>query len=135
MESRNVKVIDEHGQALPFVNVVLMSLPDSTFIQGAVTDEQGEFHLACKLEKAGVLKVSCIGYETQYISLPSDREGLVIQLKEDAQLLGEVTIKAQLPKVQLTGEGLQTNIKGSVLENAGTAKDVHQLLYHLRPLS
>ena len=33
------RVIDEQGQALPFVNVVLMSLPDSTFIQGAVTDE------------------------------------------------------------------------------------------------
>ena len=118
------RVIDEQGQPLPFVNVVLMSLPDSTFIQGAVTDDQGTFHLVCKLEKAGLLKVSCIGYETQYISLPADREGLVVRLKEDSQLLGEVTVKAQLPKTQLTGEGLQTNIKGSVLENAGTAKDV-----------
>ena len=33
------RVIDEQGQPLPFVNVVLLSLPDSTFIQGAVTDE------------------------------------------------------------------------------------------------
>lgn len=118
------RVIDEQGQPLPFVNVVLMSLPDSTFIQGAVTDDQGVFHLVCKLEKAGLLKVSCIGYETQYISLSGDSEGTVIRLKEDAQLLGEVTVKAQLPKTQLTGEGLQTNVKGSVLENAGTAKDV-----------
>ena len=118
------RVIDEQGQPLPFVNVVLLSLPDSTFIQGAVTDEQGAFHLVCKLERAGLLKVSCIGYETQYISLPGDREGAVVQLKEDAQLLSEVTVKAQLPKVQLTGEGLKTNIKGSVLEHAGTAQDV-----------
>ena len=89
------RVIDEQGQSLPFVNVVLMSLPDSTFIQGAVTDDQGVFHLVCKLEKAGLLKVSCIGYETQYISLSGDSEGTVIRLKEDAQLLGEVTVKGQ----------------------------------------
>ena len=33
-------------------------------------------------------------------------------------------MKAQLPKTKLTGEGLQTNVKGSVLENVGTADDV-----------
>ena len=31
------KVTDENGQPLPNVNVVLLS-PDSTFVQGAVTD-------------------------------------------------------------------------------------------------
>ena len=119
------RVIDEKGEPLAFVNVVLLSLPDSAFVQGAVTDDQGTFHLECKLEKAGLLKVSYIGYETVYTSLPSgDSQGTVIRMKEDARLLSEVTVKAQLPKTRLTGEGLQTNIKGSVLENAGTAKDV-----------
>jgi len=33
------KVIDENGQPLPYVNVVLLSLPDSAFVQGAMTDE------------------------------------------------------------------------------------------------
>ena len=32
------RVINENGQPLPFVNVVLLSLPDSAFVQGAVTD-------------------------------------------------------------------------------------------------
>ena len=36
------KVIDENGNPLEFVNVVLLSLPDSTFIQGATTNEQGD---------------------------------------------------------------------------------------------
>ena len=38
-------ITDENGEPMPFVNVVLLSLPDSTFMQGAVTDEQGTFHL------------------------------------------------------------------------------------------
>ena len=28
------RVIDENGQPLPYVNVVLLSLPDSSFVQG-----------------------------------------------------------------------------------------------------
>ena len=31
-------VIDEKGEPMPFVNVVLLSLPDSSFVQGAMTD-------------------------------------------------------------------------------------------------
>ncbi|MBO4565292.1 MAG: outer membrane beta-barrel protein [Bacteroidaceae bacterium] len=130
------KVIDEKGQPLPFANVVLLSLPDSAFVQGAVTDEQGAFLLVCKLDREGFLKVSCVGYETVYtapipllwegkgIDTGYDGSPLVIRMKENTKLLGEVTVKAQLPKTQLTSEGLQTNIKGSVLEHVGTAQDV-----------
>ena len=39
------KVIDEKGKPMAFVNVVLLSLPDSAFVQGAVTDEQGMFKI------------------------------------------------------------------------------------------
>lgn len=38
-------VLDEKGEPMPFVNVVLLSLPDSTFVQGAMTDEQGRYHI------------------------------------------------------------------------------------------
>ena len=33
------RVIDEKGEPMPYVNVVLLSLPDSAFVQGAMTDE------------------------------------------------------------------------------------------------
>ena len=32
------KVTDTQGTPIPYVNVVLLSIPDSTFIQGAVTN-------------------------------------------------------------------------------------------------
>ena len=57
-------ITDENGEPMPFVNVMLLSLPDSTFVQGAVTDEQGTFHLPTD-KNDGLLKVSCVGYQTQ----------------------------------------------------------------------
>lgn len=60
------KVIDENGQPLPYVNVVLLSLPDSAFVQGAMTDEQGMFNIVTN-QSQGVLKLSSIGYETVFL--------------------------------------------------------------------
>ena len=114
------KVTDTQGTPIPYVNVVLLSLPDSAFVQGAVTNNEGLFKIATN-KNDGLLQVSCIGYQTTY---ESAADGLTIVLAEDSQLLGEVVVKAQLPKTKLTGEGLQTNVKGSVLENVGTADDV-----------
>ena len=49
-------VLDEKGEPLPFVNVVLLSMPDSTFVQGAMTDDQGHFKIQ-SLNNGGLLKV------------------------------------------------------------------------------
>ena len=60
------RVINENGQPLPFVNVVLLSLPDSAFVQGAVTDENGMFNIVTK-QSEGLLKLTSIGYETLFL--------------------------------------------------------------------
>ena len=67
------------------------------------------------------MMVAILGYQTVYLT-PVD--GAVITLREDASLLESASISVIMPKTKLTGEGLQTNVRGSVLENAGTAKDV-----------
>ena len=51
------KVIDEKGEPMPFVNVVLLSLPDSAFVQGAMTDEQGVFKIVTDVNQ-GLFKVT-----------------------------------------------------------------------------
>ncbi len=112
-------VVDENGEPMPYVNVVLLSLPDSTFVQGAMTDEQGHFQIAT-LKNAGLLKVSCVGYQTQYLNAV---EGLTIQMKEDALLLSEVVVKSQLPKTRVKGEAMRTTVEGTILEKAGTVAD------------
>ena len=113
------KVIDEKGEPMEFVNVVLLSLPDSAFVQGAVTDEQGIFRIVTD-KSDGLLKLTCMGYETQYVKAEN---GLTIQMKEDAQMLGEVVVKSQLPKTHATGDAMRTTVAGTILEKAGTVND------------
>ncbi|MBQ9821774.1 MAG: carboxypeptidase-like regulatory domain-containing protein, partial [Muribaculaceae bacterium] len=112
-------VLDEKGEPMPFVNVVMLSLPDSTFIQGAMTDEQGRFQIVTP-KNGALLKVSCIGYQTQYLNAV---EGLTVKMKEDALLLGEVVVKSQLPKTRVKGEAMRTTVEGTILEKAGTVAD------------
>ena len=113
------RVIDESGAPVPYVNVVLLSLPDSAFVQGATTDEQGIFKIVTNINE-GLLKVTSIGYETQYVKAA---DGLVITLKEESQTLGEVVVKSQLPRTFTKGEAMRTNVAGTILEKAGTVSD------------
>ena len=45
------RVLDEKGEPMPYVNVVLLSLPDSAFVQGAMTDEQGMFNIVTDIKQ------------------------------------------------------------------------------------
>ena len=137
------RVIDEKGEPMPFVNVVLLSLPDSAFVQGAMTDMDGVFKIVTDVND-GLFKVTSVGYQPLYISLPlalSDLRGdscalelppsrwdkrcaLIIQMKEDTQLLQEVVVKGQMPKTHVKGDAMRTIIAGTILEKAGNASDV-----------
>ena len=113
------QVIDENGEPMPFVNVVLLSMPDSSFVQGAITDEQGKFNIVTDINE-GLLKVACVGYETLYIKAAPN---LIIQLKEDTHMLGEVVVKSTLPKTHVKGDAMRTTVAGTILEKAGTVSD------------
>ena len=114
------RVIDEKGEPMPFVNVVLLSLPDSAFVQGGMTDEQGVFKIVTDVND-GLFKVTSVGYQTLYIKAGQD---LTIQMKEDTQLLNEVVVKGQLPKTHAKGDAMRTTVAGTILEKAGTVSDV-----------
>ena len=113
------RVIDEKGEPMPYVNVVLLSLPDSAFVQGAMTDMDGVFKIVTDVND-GLFKVTCVGYETLYIKAGQD---LSIQMKEDTQLLNEVVVKGQLPKTHVKGDAMRTTVAGTILEKAGTIND------------
>ena len=113
------RVIDEKGEPMPYVNVVLLSLPDSAFVQGAMTDMDGVFKIVTDVNE-GLFKVTSVGYQTLYINAG---EGLTIQMKEDTQLLSEVVVKGQLPKTHVKGDAMRTTVAGTILEKAGTVSD------------
>ena len=116
------KVTDEKNRPLPYANVVLLSLPDSAFVTGTVSDESGAFTLKANQNNL-LLRVSSIGYATIYNKVEKQDLG-TIQLLPDAQLLGEVVVKGDLPKVQLKGDAQVTNVTGTILEKAGTGNDL-----------
>ena len=114
------KVVDENGEPVAYANVAILSPVDSSVVCGAVTADDGTFNIVTS-ETDGIMMVALLGYKTVYLA-PAD--GAVITLGMDTAMLEGAAISAVMPKTKLTGEGLQTAVKGSVLENAGTAKDV-----------
>ncbi len=113
------RVIDEKGEPMPYVNVVLLSLPDSAFVQGGMTDMDGVFKIVTDVNE-GLFKVTSVGYQTLYINAG---QSLTIQMKEDTQLLSEIVVKGQLPKTHVKGDAMRTTVAGTILEKAGTVSD------------
>ena len=114
------KVVDSNGEPVAYANVAVLSQADSTVLCGAVTEEDGTFNIVTP-EKGGIMMVAMVGYKTIYIS---PKEDVVIMLTEDTSVLQSAVASAIMPKTRLTGEGLQTSVRGSVLENAGNAYNV-----------
>lgn len=107
---------------MPYANVVLLSLPDSAFVSGTISGEDGSFTLETTSENQ-IVKISSIGYKTVCKPVSPADMGIV-QLVSDAQMLGEVVVKAGLPKMQLKGDAMVTTVQGSILEKAGTGEDL-----------
>ena len=114
------KVVDEKGEPVAYANVAVLSKVDSTVVCGAMTGEDGTFNIVTR-ESDGIMMVAMLGYQTVYV-VPVD--GMVITLRDDLAMLQGAVATAVMPKTKLTGEGLQTSVRGSVLENVGNAKDV-----------
>ncbi|WP_410525254.1 carboxypeptidase-like regulatory domain-containing protein [Phocaeicola sp.] len=51
------KLVDENNQPLPYANVVLLSLPDSTFISGTISNENGSFTMQSYYKKVKCGKI------------------------------------------------------------------------------
>ncbi len=121
-QSLTGKLIDENHQPLPYANIVLLSLPDSAFVAGVVSGDDGTFVLNAACQNR-LIRISSIGYTTIYKECTGQDLG-TIRLQPDAQMLDEVVVKADLPKVRLKGDAQITTVQGSILEQAGTGNDL-----------
>ena len=116
------KLVDENGRPLAYANVVVLSLPDSAFVTGTVSNEDGAFRLDCP-EGADLLRVSSVGYVSLYKRCGKGDVG-TLRMRPDARMLDEVTVKADLPVTRMKDDALETRVQGTVLSKAGTAEDV-----------
>lgn len=116
------KLVDEENKPMPYANVVLLSLPDSAFVTGTISGEDGTFSLNATTPHQ-IIRISSIGYATIYRPVNPADIG-VVQLTADTHRLGAVTVKADLPKMRLKGDAMVTTVAGSVLEKSGTGNDL-----------
>lgn len=116
-------VVDETKQPIPYANVILYSLPDTTYVTGATTTEEGTFTLASQLPTQATLKVSFVGYESQYIAPQS---GQTIVLHEAGVLMDEVVVKGNRPISKMTPSGMQTTVENTLLSEMGSGNEVLQ---------
>lgn len=118
------KITDELQQPMEFVNVVLLSRRDSTYITGTVTTADGSFALDNADAKAGWVRLTSVGYATLIKDIPTDGNLGVIAMIPDNIMLSEVVVKSKRPITAIKGNALVTMVDNSVLAHAGTANDV-----------
>ncbi|MDR1356895.1 MAG: outer membrane beta-barrel protein, partial [Tannerellaceae bacterium] len=124
------KIIDAaSGNPLEYANVVLLSLPDSAFVEGTVSDESGSFRLEGAVSGKYLLKVSYIGFENEFI--PVDVSSTAVYLGDirlsESNVLQEVVVTSRVPPFQpgVSG-GIVANVSTTLLSSVGTATDVLQ---------
>lgn len=115
------QVVDAHGKGIPYINVVALSLPDSAYVTGVMTDSIGRFGFDVPPE-GRLLRVSGVGYKTVYADRTGNESRICLQ--EDTRMLGEVVVRSRMPKTRLKGDAMVTNVVGTVLETAGSMEDL-----------
>lgn len=117
------RIIDEGDQPLSFVNVQLLSLPDSTFIIGTISDKNGAFHLSASDFKEKIVVLTFVGYETKFI-VPTSNDLNVIKMTPSSVVINTVVVTGRKPMYQLKGDRLIASIGNSSLKTLGDAKDI-----------
>lgn len=113
---------------LPDVNIQLYSLPDTSFIEGTVSDKKGVFRLYPMNPGNYLIRASFLGYEAieKKVNIPAYRKevyGGTLMMKPSSIVLDETVIKAELQKMKMSGDTLVYNTgafktsEGAVLQD------------------
>ena len=122
------RVQEANGSPLEFVNVVLLSLPDSTFVGGVTSDETGKFSI--KLNKPYstlILKTSYLGYSNSFKKITANDAGAIVMSEAD-QMLEAIVVKGTRNHFKMENGGISADIANSPLKNIGTANEVLEKL-------
>lgn len=123
------------NQPIPFANIAMMRASDTTFLRGVITDDQGMFNINNDT-LATVLRLSAMGYETQFLAVPNTRDGGptglgkidmgTIVMHEGAMLLDVVKISEKRPLYTVDGEKDLYNVAEDASIQTGNASDALQ---------
>ena len=117
------RVVDESGSPIEFANI---SLLHEGFINGGVTNENGDFVIPCK-EKRITLKASYVGYKTVERNVSVGNIGAITLLPETYMVKG-VEVKGEIPQYKMTSGGMTVDVQHSLLHDIGNADDLLSMI-------
>ena len=120
------EIVDEQSQGISYVNVLLLQAQDSSFVQGAVTSEDGDYLINAIVPGKYLIKASFVGYNDSFSELfdiNDDTQITPIILSENEEALDEVTITAKRPTIRREVDRLVYNVENTVI-SAGTTYDI-----------
>lgn len=93
------------SQPMQGASVVLLALPDSTYVDGTLSDDYGRFSLSGEKEaQEYMLSVQAFGHERKYLPLTGTQSGPIdITLAMASTELGEVTVHGKAPSTTRKG--------------------------------
>lgn len=124
------KVIDELSKKpMPYANISLLRMKDSTLAGGGITDEKGFFKIEKLKPGSYKIKIDFIGYE-RYITTakltpqnPIVSIGIVM-LKPAVTHLDEVEVKSDKPMVEFKLDKKVINVDKNIVTSGGNATDI-----------
>ncbi|WP_322786244.1 outer membrane beta-barrel protein [Algoriphagus mannitolivorans] len=122
------KVEDQKGQPVPYANVALISV-DGGLIDGAVSDESGNFLIESVKSAKVKLVISSIGYKSFSTETFELQPGVAkdfgkLTIEDEMTGLDEVTVKASRPEIIIEPDKTIVNVEGTVMAEGSNALDV-----------
>ncbi len=123
------KVVDQKGQAVAYANVALIAAQGGGLIDGAVSDEEGNFLIESVKSSSVMLVISSIGFkqfESESFDLTPGLEKNMGPLTIEDEMTGleEVTVKATRPEIIIEADKTIVNVEGTVMAEGSNAFDV-----------
>lgn len=119
------RVVDGSGSPVEYANVSLFST-DSVFINGGVSNENGDFVIPSK-ERRVVVKVSYVGYRTVSRTVNTGNIGTVT-LQPETYMVKGVEVKGEIPQYKMVQGGMTVDVQHSILHDVGTADDLLSMM-------
>lgn len=127
------RIVDESGQPVEFANISLHSATDnqnndqnSTYLNGGVSNENGDFVIPCKEERVN-LKVSYIGYKTVTRTVSVGEIG-TITMQPETYTVNGIVVKGEIPQYKMAKGGMMVDVQHSLLHDIGNADDLLSMI-------
>lgn len=118
-------VKDTSGKPLPFSNVILLQVTDSTQIKGISADDEGHFRLTGIAPDVYYLVAKYFGYQSVLVPLEirSDIRIGAIMMEEESQKLDEVLLTGKQPLIERKADRIVFTVENTVVSE-GNAYDI-----------